>query len=447
MLERFIQYFKDQQILQGHPTFLAAVSGGVDSVVLCELCYQAGLQFSIAHCNFGLRGEESERDEQFVRMLATKYSVPIFVERFKTTEFAEANRLSVQEAARTLRYRWFASLQEEHNFAFTLVAHHADDNIETLLMNFFRGTGLRGLTAMPDWNKIYSYVLRPMLPFRRYEISKFAELHNLQWVEDSSNSSSKYTRNFFRNDLIPALRNIYPGVEENLIGNIERFKKINAFYYSAIEKVKEDLFIRNGTEFKVPVKKLEKYKDTSFLYEMIHEFGFGEKQVSEVFKLLDAPTGKFIENDHYQIIKHRNWLIIAPQSATANIIAIERGKDHVLFDGNTLEISVAKISKSKVGEGEHVAQLDAKYIEYPLILRKWKQGDYFYPLGMTKKKKLARFFIDQKLSKNQKESAWVIESSKRIIWVVGMRIDERFKITDGTSEIITLQYHKNSNNR
>ena len=440
MLQRFIQFFKDQNLLQGHPVFLAAVSGGIDSVVLCELCHQAGLSFSIAHCNFGLRGEESERDEHFVRQLALKYSVPIFVERFNTIEFAETNHLSIQESARALRYQWFASLQDEHNFAFTLVAHHADDNIETLLMNFFRGTGLQGLTAMPVWNKIHSYILRPMLQFRRKEISSFAEMYQLKWVEDSSNSSSKYTRNFFRNELIPALSKIYPSVEENLIGNIDRFKKVNAFYQSTVEKVKDELFQRNGMEIRIPVKKLEKYRHTSFIYEMIHGFGFGERQVEELKKLLDAPSGKFIENDSYQIIKHRNWLVIAPRAVPTGMIAIDKGQDLIRFGNGTLEFSVSKKAKIKIEKSEEIAQMDARNIEYPLILRKWKQGDYFYPLGMNKKKKLARFFIDQKLSKNQKEDTWVIESSKRIIWVVGLRIDDRFKITDSTREVITLRY-------
>ena len=203
----FLVFFRERNLLQGK--FLAAVSGGIDSSVLCELCKHAGLKLSIAHCNFGLRGEESERDENFVRSLGEKYSVEVFVKKFETEKYANEKKISIQEAARELRYDWFVELKKQHDFSFTLLAHHADDNIETLLMNFFRGTGLQGLTAMPDENRDEKFFLRPLLHIRRKEIVEFAEQNNLQWVVDSSNASSKYTRNFFRNELLPAIKKVY----------------------------------------------------------------------------------------------------------------------------------------------------------------------------------------------------------------------------------------------
>ena len=438
MLEKFIQYFKERKQWNTNNHFIAAVSGGIDSVVLCTLCKQAGLNFSIAHCNFQLRGEESERDEQFVRSLAAQYNVGVNVIRFDTATYAEEHKLSIQEAARKLRYSWFLDLRAEKKAAYTLIAHHAHDNIETLLMNFFRGTGLQGLTAMPEWNLTQTYILRPLIGFRRREIEQFARDNNLKWVEDSSNNSLKYTRNYFRNELIPALRSIYPSVEENLLDNIDRFKKINAFYQNAIFEAKEKLLTHNKSEVKIPVKKLLEFQHTSLIYEIIKDYGFGEKQVEEVIKLCHADSGKYIQNDEYQIIKHRNWLIIAPVFVRTDTIAIDKEQKQVRFSGGLLELKSSSVKKVQLDKSPNIAQLDANHIEFPLLLRKWEQGDYFYPLGMPKQKKLARFFIDQKLAKHEKENIWVIESAGRIIWVVGHRIDDRFKLTPNTKEILKI---------
>jgi tRNA(Ile)-lysidine synthase len=433
---KFVDFFKERNLLQGK--FLAAVSGGIDSVALCDLCKQSGIQFSIAHCNFQLRGEESERDERFVRSLGEKYGVEVFVKKFDTNVFAEERKISIQEAARDLRYDWFVQLKKEKGFSFTLLAHHADDNIETLLMNFFRGTGLQGLTAMPEENLDEKFFLRPLLEVRRREIIEFAKQNNLKWVEDSSNASSKYTRNFFRNELLPAIKKVYPQVEENLLGNIERFKKTSTLYQTSVEELKKEVCEQYASEVRIPILKLMKYQHTSLIYEIIKDYGFGEKQVEEVIKLAGADSGKFIENYQYQIIRHRNWFIIAPKTIIADTIAIEEGVEKICFSRGRLELKTIPKEKFHLQKKESVAQLDPKHIEYPLLLRKWRRGDYFYPLGMRKKKKLSRFFIDRKLPKNQKENIWVLESNKKIVWIVGMRIDDRFKITDSTKEILSI---------
>jgi len=437
LLHRFEKYMGQQDLSLQKDQLLLAVSGGIDSVVLCELCKKAGLNFTIAHCNFRLRGGESERDEQFVQSLGEKYGVEVLVKKFDTAVYAGENKISIQEAARDLRYQWFADLRKEKGFAYTLLAHHADDNIETLLMNFFRGTGLQGLTGIPEGNR-KTGLLRPLLNFRRSEIDAFAKEHKLKWVEDSSNHSTKYTRNFFRHQLIPAIKKIYPQAEENLLNNIERFNKTNVLYQLAVEKLKKDICEQHLAEVRIPIRKLLKYSETSLVYEIIKDFGFGEKQVDEVMKLTEAESGKFIENEHHQIIKHRNWLVIAPRSIHADIIAIEREQHQINFSEGYLDLRFLFKEKLNIDKSAFVAQLDAKHIEFPLLLRKWKQGDYFYPLGMPKKKKLARFFIDQKLSKNQKENVWVVESNKKIVWVVNMRIDDRFKITPSTKEVLQL---------
>ena len=435
---------------------ILAVSGGIDSVVLCELCKQAGYDFIIAHCNFQLRGEESERDEKFVKDLAEKYKVETKVKKFDTEKFAEENKMSIQEAARVLRYEWFDELVNGelsivnrktepniHHSPFTihlLTAHHADDNAETALMNFCRGTGLHGLTGIP---LSYEHIRRPMLSFTREEILQFAKENKLEFVEDSSNLSSKYTRNFFRNEIIPAISKVFPQVNENLIDNINRFKEIEKLYKFAVNDIKKKLVKEKGNEWHIPVKQLMSYGNRALIYEVINDFGFTEKQIEEVIKLAESESGKYIDSPslHYRIIKHRHWFIISPYNSTGSeTIIIEQDNKKVSFEHGVLEFEQLQTTNHKPQTSNNIACLDAKNICYPFILRKWKQGDYFYPLGMKKKKKLSRFFIDQKLSKTEKEKAWVIEMDKKIIWVVGKRIDERFKVTEKTKTVLKINY-------
>ena len=289
----FSECLKKYALHTGTHNVLLAVSGGLDSVVLCQLTHEAGIPFAMAHCNFSLRGAESDRDEAFVRGLGEKYGVPVFVKTFDTAGFAEVQKLSLQEAARHLRYAWFNEVRKAQQLAYTLLAHHADDNIETLLMHFFRGTGLDGLTGMPE-EKADARCLRPMLHLRRSEIAAFANEKGLQWVEDSSNASNKYTRNFFRNNLIPQLQKMFPRVEENLLGNIQRLQQTKVLYKTAVEALKKKVCEIKGEEVHIPVLKLLKYQHTSLIYEIIRDFGFGEKYVAEVLKLANAASGKYV---------------------------------------------------------------------------------------------------------------------------------------------------------
>ena len=461
LLPRYQQFIKKENLFSPKDKLLLAVSGGVDSVVLCELCKQASYDFEIAHCNFQLRGEESERDEKFVRGLGEKYKVEVKVKKFETEKFAEEYNLSIQEAARNLRYEWFGELIQSSEFGvpnqasrlptpnselrnFLLTAHHADDNIETVLMNFFRGTGLRGLTGIPvsGPSEILKYVRRPLLPFSKNELIDFAQEHNLEFVEDSSNLSSKYTRNFFRNEIIPAISKVYPEVKANLLDNIDRFKEIEKLYITAVSGIKKKLVKEKGNEWHIPVKQLMGYNNRALIYEIISDFGFGQKQVDEVIKLAASESGKYIEapTSDYRIIKHRHWFIISPVSTVqSGIIIIEENNKQIIFGDGKIEIEKHS-SNFKPQVSNNIAILDAKEISYPLILRKWKTGDYFYPLGMKKKKKLSRFFIDQKFSKTEKEKAWIIEMNKKIIWVVGKRIDDRFKVTEKTRSVVKITY-------
>jgi tRNA(Ile)-lysidine synthase len=466
LLNQFIKNIAQQNLFQKNDYLLLAVSGGADSVALCELCFQAGFHFEIAHCNFQLRGEESERDEKFVRELGEKYWTKVFVKRFDTKEHAEEKRISIQVAARELRYGWFEELlKNEERQATTdsiqhstfnlqhstwlLTAHHANDNIETLLMNFFKGTGIKGLQGiLPKQGKI----IRPLLFAKRKEIELFNKENNLDFVEDSSNVSDKYTRNYFRHQLIPSVQKVFPQAEENLLNNIDRFREIEILYQQAIQVHKKKLLEQKGNEIHIPVLKLLKTEPlNTVVYEIIKEYGFTAHQTDEVVNLLKSESGKYISSGSHKIIKNRNWLIIVPvNTLEANHILINENNKEVSFDLGKLKLKITneelRMNEPRAGnlisKTNEMATLDAANISFPLLLRKWKQGDYFYPLGMQKKKKLSRFFIDQKMSITDKEKIWVIESNKRIIWIIGKRIDDRFKITDKTKKILSVEFNK-----
>lgn len=436
MLEDFKKFISSLNL--PHANFGVAISGGIDSVVLCELCAQMNISFFLVHCNFKLRGEESERDERFVRSLAKKYNVAILIKEFDTKKYATGKKCSIQVAARELRYQWFTDLHQQDKNTYVLLAHHANDDIETVLMNFFRGTGLDGLTGMPSYVS-YSFCLRPFLNNKRKEIERFANEHNLEWVEDSTNQSTKYTRNFFRKELLPMLKSVFPSVEENLVDNITRFKKINALYKIGADRLKKEVGENKGSDFIIPIHKLKAYQQTSLIYEILKNYGFGEKAVEEVIKLLNSESGKYIENESFQIIRHRKNLIITPKFLEKrNAVAVEKDDPPIRLGDLNFKLHFYSVDKLKLVRSENIAQLDAALIRFPLIIRKWVAGDYFYPLGIRKKKKLSRFFIDQKLSLPDKEKIWIVESEKRIIWVAGLRIDDRFKITERTQEVLEL---------
>jgi tRNA(Ile)-lysidine synthase len=446
LLERFQNELKDHFHLQPTQTkLLLAVSGGIDSIVLTDLVYKSGFDFTIAHCNFQLRAAESERDENFVRSLETHYNKQVLVKKFYTEDYAAQHKLSIQEAARNLRYQWFEELVNGQlsmvNCQFLIAtAHNANDNIETILMHFFRGTGIHGLTGIPSYDKKRK-ILRPLLFAKREDIFSYAEKNNLQWVEDSSNASNKYTRNFFRLQIIPAIKEVFPNTEDNLLNNLELLKETTILYDRSIELYKKKLIEQKGNEFHIPVLKLKKTDPlNTILWEIIKDFDFTAPQLIEIKKLLDAENGSYVSSVSSRIIKNRNWLIIAPlQTESALHILIEATHKKITFENGLLTIKKTQNLNQKPAADRNTALLNIAEIKFPLLLRKWKQGDYFYPLGMQKKKKLSRFFIDQKLSLTEKEKVWVIESNKKILWVVGYRIDDRFKLTDTTKSVLRLE--------
>jgi tRNA(Ile)-lysidine synthase len=458
LLQAFNDFIAKERLFSVGDRLLLAVSGGLDSAVLCELMHllrlrqasgDPGYTVEIAHCNFQLRGAESDRDESFVRQLGDRYGWKVHIGRFDTETYAASNKISIQVAARELRYRWFEEIVDSwRQPAFIVTAHHLDDNVETLLMNFFKGTGIAGLRAMlPRQGRI----VRPLLFASRAMLQQFAADEGIEWVEDSSNLSDHYTRNFFRHQVIPLVQQAYPAVLHNLADNITRFRDIEWIYHQAIEQQKKKLLEYKGIEVHIPVLKLKRSEPlTTLVYEIITVFGFSPQQAPAVIGLLDSPSGKYVQSATHRILRHRNWLIISPRSTTESVtIVIEPGDTEVVYEQGTLrletlapaDIPAGILSPASRGRtpASPVAWLDAADIEFPLLLRKWRPGDYFYPLGMRKKKKLARFFIDNKLSIAEKEKIWVVEMNKKIIWIVGFRIDDRYRITTATRQVLKIE--------
>lgn len=470
LLKRFIDYIQAEHLFAAKDTLLLAVSGGVDSVVLCELCQQAGYDFVMAHCNFQLRDEESERDEQFVRGLGKKYGKEVLVKRFDTRGYAAQQKVSIQVAARELRYGWFEEIVNREsaivnrqsalpivgNARYILTAHHLDDNIETVLMKFSKGTGVAGMRGiLPKQGKI----VRPLLFAKKEELLEFAQEHQLAWVEDSSNKQDKYARNYLRHQVIPLLQNIYPEIVDNLADNIARFREIEVLYHQSVEGHKKKLLEYKGNEIRIPVLKLKKSAPLATLvYEIAKPYGFSAAQTAEIIRLLDSESGRYVASGSHRIIRNRNWLIIAPvATGEAHHVLIDEHDKVIAFAAGSLQIKHLPAKDQQAApptDGSHwqlptdatIACIDTRQLHYPLILRRWKAGDYFYPLGMQKKKKLARFLIDQKVSKTAKEKVWVVESNKRILWVVGMRIDDRFKVVASTHSALTMEFTPGADN-
>lgn len=428
----------------GNCHLLLAVSGGVDSVVLTDLIRHSGFSFSIAHCNFQLRGVDSDRDELFVSSIVG--ASKIYTKKFNTSEFANKQKVAIQEAARKLRYDWFAELvnelQSEIGKQVLLVtAHHGDDNIETVLMNFFRGTGILGLRGILPY-QIERSLIRPLLSFRKDEIVNYAKEKQLLFVEDVSNESDKYTRNFFRNQLIPKIQNVFPEVEENMLENIERFKEVATIYQDAIASKINHLVEQKGVEIHIPILKLKQEKQmASIVWEISKIYGFSAAQTSEVLKLLDADTGAYVSSLTHRIIKNRKWLIIAEKEVpSAQFHVITEGETQVPFSEGVLQLTPLNATAVPINPNPLYALVDSDKIQFPLLLRRPRSGDYFYPLGMQKKKKINRFLIDLKLSKTQKENCWVLESNKKIVWVIGYRIDDRTKLQSASTNILQIQF-------
>ena len=443
MLKQFKAHIKNTHLFSSEEYILIAVSGGVDSVVMCELFFRAKFRFAIAHCNFQLRGKESDGDESFVQNLALKYNVPFFSKKFNTKIISKKESVSIQMAARAIRYECFDELRKKHNFTYIATAHHQDDSTETFFINLIRGTGIAGLHGiLPKQGKI----IRPLLFATKAELSKFAASEKIAFREDSSNSSDKYLRNRIRHHVIPLLKELNPNFEFGILENINRLKHVEIIYRAEIENKRSFIVESNDTgATNLSIDKLKELEILSpYLYEFLKPYNFNAATTLEIEKSLNGNSGKQFLSPTHRLIKDRKFLIIEPRTKeTFN--KSQRGKDEekILVKKNQKESQVNTFSlqykilnvDSELSNDIKTASLDLEKLTFPLVIRKWKQGDSFFPLGMKGKKKLSDFFIDKKLPLNQKENTRVLISDNKIAWVIGLRIDDRFKITSKTEKI------------
>ncbi|WP_299153702.1 tRNA lysidine(34) synthetase TilS [uncultured Christiangramia sp.] len=415
---------------------LIAVSGGVDSVVLAHLCKLSKMEFSIAHCNFNLRGEESEADEAFVKELAENMEVPFFTQSFNTLKFAENAGISIQMAARELRYNWFEELSNSMEFDYTLTAHHANDNLETFLINLIRGTGPEGLQGIKDK---HHQLLRPLINFSRFEIEEFANSKSLKWREDSSNASDKYMRNRIRHHMVPLMQELNPQL-------LETFAKTQQHLNESMELVEDYMSLlypkiisRDVFGYALDIAFLKKVPNSKqVLYQLLKSFRFTEW--SDVHDLMDAQTGKMVLSDTHRLIKDRNRLLLTEiQDESINKeYQLEKGEEFVMIpEFGTLHLTeVEKFDKSATNS----IFVPIRKLKFPLLIRKWKEGDFFVPFGMKGKKKLSDYFKDEKFSLPQKEQTWLLYSGEDLVWIINQRADNRFSVEKGDREILKISF-------
>lgn len=430
MLEKFQNHLANKLSFLNGKKLLLAVSGGIDSIVMADLFSTNDI--SIAHCNFNLRGEESNDDEKFVKTYADKNKIPVFTTRFDTQRFASDGKLSVQVAARQLRYAWFGELLEKHGFDYVLTAHHADDNLETFLINMSRGTGLDGLTGIPFQN---GKIIRPLLEFSRQEIEDYANENGIEWREDSSNSSDKYLRNQLRHGVVPILKNLNPNFLESFAETLSHLQQSQSLAEDASVLVYKQVIIEKEDKiiFKIPeLKRLPNYR--AYLYQWLNGFGFTAWE--DIYNLTDAQSGKRVLSANFQLLKDREILILSSLENTTEDTVFQIGKDTKTI---TTPINLAFCQVADITDAnQNRIFVDEEKIRWPLTLRKWQEGDYFYPFGMDGKKKVGKFFKDEKFSLIDKANTWLLCSGDDIVWIVSHRMDDRFKITNTTKNCLEI---------
>jgi len=413
---------------------LLAVSGGIDSMVLVHLFQELGHDIAIAHCNFNLRGEESNGDEQFIRDYANKNNIKIFVTNFDTKRFAEDAKLSIQIAARQLRYSWFTELLQENDLDHLLTAHHLDDSVETFLINFTRGTGLEGLTGIPQINDT---TVRPLLPFTRAEIEAYVQENNIQWREDSSNASNKYLRNKLRHNVVPVLKELNPSFAVSFLQTIQNLQQAQSLVQDAAILIYKQVVTDRDNQKHIDIlqlKRLPNYK--AYLYQWLVPFGFTAWK--DIYNLTEAQPGKVILSQSFRLLKDREVLILEPLPKNDGMVyAIAETHRDMNFP---IHLKLQEVSSVTDNSTKNMLFVNNQLIKFPLFVRKWQEGDYFYPLGMKGlKKKVSKYFKDEKLSLTEKENTWILCSENEIIWIIGMRADDRFKVTEDTTQILKIE--------
>ncbi len=433
-------FFSQHKNLIKEPYILVAVSGGIDSTMLAWVLKHLGKKFAIGHCNFKLRGDESDGDEEFVKNLAHKFSVPFHVQHFDTENHAQEHQLSTQMAARDLRYHWFKEIASKHGYDFIATAHNLNDSIETFFINLVRGTGIRGISGIKP---VKENIIRPMLEITREEIESFVSDNNIAYREDSSNREEKYTRNKIRHSILPEFLKLSPSFLETMMRNMENLHQMRIIYERYLERELANIVNEKDSIVYINIPAL---KDTMFpdliLHEALAPNGFNHAQINNILNCLDETSGKQFFSSSHHLIKDRDTIQLTKKEETLHSKEL-----HYIFTGDS-EISsplhLELITKEKnvdyqVSRYAGNACLDYDKLDFPLILRRWKQGDYFRPLGMKAMKKVSDFFTDQKLSLFEKSQTWILTSSDKIVWIVGKRIDDRFKVTDETTKVFEIK--------
>jgi tRNA(Ile)-lysidine synthase len=418
-------FLKDKKLL-------IAISGGLDSVVLYHLLSALNLDVSLAHCNFQLRENESDLDAEFVKKISQESSNKIFIKKFDTKHYSKTNKLSTQIAARELRYYWFQELTKEHHLDFILTAHHADDNLETFLINLTRGSGLEGFTGIP---KINGNIVRPLLPFSREEILAYANENKIDWREDASNASTKYTRNKIRHQVLPVLKEINPSLLSSFEKTIENLKESQQIIKDRIEDISSKIITSESTLLKIHIDKINQLSNPkAYLYQLLKKYNFTEW--NDVYNLLSAQSGKQVFSNTHRLLKDRDFLILSE-----NIISNENEKFEIQENQseitNPIHLTFEEVEQ-KSTENKQTIYAAKDLLKYPLVIRKRENGDYLYPTKMQGKKKLSKFFKDEKFSLLEKENTWLLcNAENEIVWVINYRQDRRF-----SSSLETKNYLK-----
>ncbi len=436
MKSEFEKHFNTAFNTYKNQTILVALSGGADSMALLNLLKTTGIKVKAAHCNFHLRGSESDADEQFVRQWCESREIPLLVQQFDTQNYASEKGVSIEMAARKLRYNWFEEILKEGFADVLATGHHRDDSIETFFLNLLRGTGIKGLTGIKE---VSDAAIRPMLIFSRHEIEAYCKHKEIPYVTDSSNLESVYTRNKIRNQILPLFKEINPSFAQTMVHNMDVLNQCEEWITDSLAKVKERIVVYEEGQMLISLRHIKELGNPQlFLFEMLHPLGFNGSQIEEMVSCIQtSASGKQFFSASHRLIIDRFNVIVLPFSEDEfeEVYYIEKESQEINKPLNISVNIVMDASNYIIVKDCTVAQFDADLLEYPLTIRKWKQGDQFRPLGMKQFKKLSDFFIDNKFSIKQKEDTWLLLSGDDIVWVVGHRTDDRYKITPKTNQI------------
>ncbi|MDP2114481.1 MAG: tRNA lysidine(34) synthetase TilS [Bacteroidota bacterium] len=439
MVEQFLKFIHEEDLFHSSQRILLAVSGGADSMLMLHLFVNNGFPVAVAHCNFGLRGRESDGDEQFVVDYCDQHNIACYTEHFKTSEFALEKGISIEMAARDLRYDWFNQLLDQHGFDFLATAHHQDDVIETFLINLSRGSGIKGLSGIQPKS---GRIIRPLLFTNRAEILNYCERMNIAYRTDSSNIETVYKRNLIRHQILPLLEDVNPAFRKNALKTIGNLNETGLLFQQRMSEIKEMVYSEDEQGVMIHIEKLLNLSPLrTILFELIRPFGFQAEQTDDIIDSLNKESGRKFFSEDYRLVKDREYLLISTRhQKQRKVFYIEEDYTKI---SNPVHLSIEKMERTKdfrFSTLPNVADLDLEKLIFPLILRHWQEGEYFQPLGMTGLKKLSDFFIDEKYSIPEKENAWILASGNQLVWIVGKRLDDRYKITAKTKKIVRIRF-------